>query len=146
MKPALAARIIAAHIALPDGIRSPPATAEQLAAFEAQFGPIPAPYRWYLEHCGGGVAGSEWLDDIRKLAVSHRKFKAESGEGGWTMQDVFIIGWDGGGNPFGISTKTGELLVEDHQFGGVHVMAPSFEAFLVKAMGLKPRSDRTLRK
>jgi hypothetical protein len=130
--------IIAAHRALPEDIRSAPATAEELAAFESKFGPIPPPYRWYLEHCGGGVAGSEWLDDIHRLADSHRKFQRESGEGGWSMRDVFIIGWDGGGNPFGISTKTGEVLVEDHDFGGIHVMAPSFQMFLARAMRLAP--------
>jgi hypothetical protein len=130
----LESRIIAAHRALPEDIRSAPATADELAAFEAQLGPIPAVYRWYLAHCGGGVAGSEWLDDIGKLAESHRKFERESGEGGWRMRDVFIIGWDGAGNPIGISTKTGEVLVEDHNFGGIHVVAPSFHGFLARAM------------
>jgi hypothetical protein len=37
-------------------------------------------------------------------------------------------------NPFGISTKTGEVVVEDHDFGGIHVLAPSFEIFLARAM------------
>lgn len=82
--------IIAAHRALPEDIRSAPATAEELAAFESTFGPIPPAYRWYLENCGGGVAGSEWLDDIHALAESHRKFQHESGERGWRMRDVFI--------------------------------------------------------
>ena len=124
--------IIAAHRALPEDIRSAPATADELAAFESSFGPIPPAYRWYLEHCGGGVAGSEWL------AESHRKFQSECGEGGWTLRDVFIIGWDGGGNPFGISAKTGEVLVEDHDFGGIHVLAPSLHSFLAQAMGIAP--------
>lgn len=49
------------------------------------------------------------------------------------MRDVFIIGWDGSGNPFGIHTPTGELRVEDHTFGGVHRMAESFRQFLLNA-------------
>ena len=80
--------IIAAHRALPEDIRSAPATIEELAAFESNFGPIPPAYRWYLEHCGGGVAGSEWLDDIHRLAKSHRKFQNECGEGGWTLRQT----------------------------------------------------------
>jgi hypothetical protein len=62
----------------------------------------------------------------------HTKFAAESiGSHGWTMTDVFIIGWDGAGNPYGIQVNTGAILVEDHTFGGTHQMAASFEAFLV---------------
>ena len=41
-----------------------------------------------------------------------------------------IIGWDGAGDPFGIETSMGKLLVEDHSFGGVHEMAESLAAFL----------------
>jgi hypothetical protein len=127
--------LIAAHEALPEDIRSPPATAVELAAFEAEFGPIPPIFRWYLERCGGGVVGAEWVDDIHQLADSHRKFRREFGPPrGWTMTDVFIIGWDGGGNPFGICAKTGHVLVEDHDFGGIHVMATSFEQFLAKGL------------
>jgi hypothetical protein len=94
--------------ALPADIRSAPAAPEEFTAFESEFGPIPPSYRWYLENCGGGVAGSEWLDDIRQLAATHRKFRKESAiKSGWTMRDVFVIGWEGAGNPFGISTPTG---------------------------------------
>jgi hypothetical protein len=50
------------------------------------------------------------------------------------MRDVFVVGWDGAGNPFGINTATGEVVVEDHHFGGIHVMAPSFAVFLAQAM------------
>jgi hypothetical protein len=104
----LESSIIAAHRALPADIRSAPAAPEEFTAFESEFGPIPPSYRWYLENCGGGVAGSEWLDDIRQLAATHRRFRKESAiKNGWTMRDVFVIGWEGAGNPFGISTPTG---------------------------------------
>lgn len=46
------------------------------------------------------------------------------------MNDVFVIGWDGGGNPFGIHIESGRIIVEDHDFGGIHDMAKSFAAFL----------------
>lgn len=51
-------------------------------------------------------------------------------DNGW----CFVIGWDGAGNPFGIEIVIGKLLVEDHNFGGVHEMAMSFEAFLERGL------------
>ena len=46
------------------------------------------------------------------------------------MQDVFVIGWDGSGNPFGIQLGSGAILVEDHDYGGIHTLANSFSEFL----------------
>ena len=133
--PAAQKRLVVAHTKLPPGCRYPPATESELSSFEALFGPIPSEFRWYLTACGGGVVGSEWVDGIAQLAESHLKFESESRlPGGWTMTNVFIIGWDGAGNPFGIDLATGAVLVEDHNFGGVHVIAPSFEAFLVTGL------------
>ena len=132
MNDALRDAIRSAHAGLPDDCRYAPATEKQLREFEAIFGPIPGDYRWYLAHCGGGVIGSEWVDGIDELPASHRKFRAECGPGGWSMRDVFVIGWDGRGNPFGIHRSTGKLLVEDHDFGGVHEVAESFEAFVIR--------------
>jgi hypothetical protein len=115
-------------------INSRPAEETELQVFEAEFGPIPQEFRWFLLNCGGGVVGAEWVDDIGKLAKSHRKFRTESGPNGWTMTDVFVIGWDGWGNPFGIHGPTGKVLVEDHDFGGVHEMASSLAEFLSKGL------------
>lgn len=120
-----------AFSALPDGCKYAIATASELNTFESAFGSIPADFRWFLMQCGGGTIGSEWVDGIKELADTHRKFNAESDiNNGWTMDGVFVIGWDGAGNPFGIETATGRILVEDYNFGGIHEMAPSFEAFL----------------
>jgi hypothetical protein len=47
---------------------------------------------------------------------------------------VFLIGWDAGGNPYGIRRGTGEVVVEDHDFGGVHTKAPSFGDFLARGL------------
>jgi hypothetical protein len=41
------------------------------------------------------------------------------------MDGVFVIGWDGGGNPFDIQATSRKVLVEDHDFGGIHEMADS---------------------
>jgi hypothetical protein len=114
-----------------DSLRRPRATDEELQAFEYEFGPIPPIFRWFLSECGGGVVGAEWVDGIHELPKTHRKFRAESiGDHGWRMKDVFVIGWDGSGNPYGIDATTGKVVVEDHDFGGIHEMAPSFDEFL----------------
>ena len=106
----------------------------ELADFEARYCSIPADFRWFLAECGGGSVGSEWVDDITELPHSHDKFRREAAHpNGWTMCDVFVIGWDGAGNPFGIHTPTNELRVEDHNFGGVHRMAESFAQFSLNA-------------
>ncbi|MGC4007076.1 MAG: SMI1/KNR4 family protein [Pirellulales bacterium] len=122
-----------AFAALPEDCRYAPATATQLLTFEREFGPIPNEMRWFLSECGGGVCGSEWIDGITELTMTHRKFHAELCPGGWTMTDVFVIGWDGAGNPFGIHCS-GEIVVEDHNFDGIHVVAASLGDFLARGL------------
>lgn len=126
---------IQAHIsALPPALRRDLATEEQLRDFEAEFGPIPADYRWFLLACGGGHFGSEEVDDAVELVNSHTKFRREFGSPrGWTMRNVFIIGWDGFGNPFGIEA-TGRIVLEDHNFGGIHELARTLEDFMLKGI------------
>jgi len=124
------------HIAaMQDSLRRGPATEEELREFEASYGSIPEDYRWFLLNCGGGHFGSKYVDDIAEHAISQAKFRREFGPPrGWTMRDVFIIGWDGGGNPFGIETPTGRVILEDHYFGGIHELAPSFEQFMLRGV------------
>jgi hypothetical protein len=95
-------RLVEAHNRLPSSCRSLPASEEALLAHERQFGPIPSDYRWFLKACGGGVIGSERVNDLTELPSTHAKFKREP----WTMKDVYVIGWDGAGNPFGIEYRT----------------------------------------
>lgn len=116
---------------MPEGLRYPLASESELRAFEVVHGAIPADFRWFLAECGGGVVGSEWVDGIAQLSQTHRKFEAESSLAhGWTLKDVFVIGWDGSGNPIGIHRNSGKVLVEDHNGGGIEEWAPSFESFL----------------
>ena len=120
---------------LPQSLRHPPATLEQIQEFENRFGEIPKDYQWFLMQCGGGTFGTEHLDDIVALSHTHKKFSKESSiPRGWTMRNVFIIGWDGSGNPFGIERTTGRILVEDHAFGGIHELAPNLQAFMLKGI------------
>ena len=75
------------------------------------------------------------MDDIVHLTESHAKFRREFGlPRGWTMSGVFIIGWDGAANPFGIETASGRVVVEDHNFGGIHELAPSLEEFMLRGV------------
>jgi hypothetical protein len=124
------------HIAaLPESMRGELASEEQLSEFEAIHGKIPEDFRWFLLTCGGGPIGRDFVDDLAELTKSHAKFRREFGPPrGWTMQGVFIIGWDGFGNPFGIETATGRLVVEDHNFGGIHELAPSLEEFMLRGV------------
>lgn len=133
LSPAAKTKIEAHFAKFPSGLRCAPATETELRDFEAEFGSIPEDYRWLLLTSGGGVVGAERVDGIEELAGSHAKFRREFGEpGGWTMRDVFIIGWDGGGNPFGIELSSGRILAENHDFGGIHEMAASLEEFILK--------------
>lgn len=117
--------------------RHSPATEAELQAFEADFGPIPAVFREYLAVCGGRVGGDgESIDGLAELRDSHQTFRAQAKL--WNMRGVFVIGWDGTGNPFGIELTSGRLLVEDHNFGGIHEIAPSFTVFLSRGLKLTP--------
>ena len=138
MSPDAIASLLPLWNARPEGIRLRRASDEELRKFEALHGPIPQDFRQFLQVFGGGAVGSEWVDGIEQLTKTHEKFKAETGPKGWQLQGVFIVGWDGSGNPFGIEMSSGAILVEDHDFGGVHEMAPSFEAFLLR--GINPNA------
>jgi hypothetical protein len=125
-------RIVAGWLTLPEELRSRPATEEQIHDFEKAFGPIPQDFRWFLSTLGGGPVGPEWVDDIGQLPFTHERFAEESDF--WRMRGIFLIGWDGAGNRYGIDRMTGRVLVEDHNFGGIHKMAPSLESFLTKGL------------
>jgi hypothetical protein len=128
MSPETAARLIEAWRALPADVRCPPATATELNRLEEELGPLPTEFRWFLSELGGGPVGSEWIDDASKLRETHAKFEAERYH--WSLTNCFVIGWDGAGNPIAIDTQSGRVLTEDHNYGGVHELSPSFEEFL----------------
>lgn len=125
-----------------EDINALPATELEPQAFETEYGPIPSEFRWFPAVCGGGPVGSERVDSTRELPATLRKFRAEFGPPrGWTLTGVFVIGWDGGGNPFGIHASTGRVLVEDHDVGGIHEMSPSFTAFLAEGLSLSGTAE-----
>ena len=119
-----------AHFELPEDCRSGPASAEQLVEFERDYGAIPPDYRWYLAECGGGIIGSEWIDDIDELAYTHRKVREGQRRGFYRIPHFFPLGWDGAGNPYGYDLESGGIVTEDHNFGGIHKLAASFYQLL----------------
>ena len=123
MTPSEQQQIRGAHYELPEDCRKDPASPEGLAAFESEFGPIPADYRWYLAECGGGVIGSEWIDGIEELAATHKKVREGQNRGFYRISHFFPVGWDGFGNVYGYDLGTGHIIMEDHNFGGVHEIA-----------------------
>ena len=127
--------LLAAWHDCPEDYRSQPASEEELSSFEAEFGLIPPAFREYLAVCDGGIGGSpEWIDGLAELGATQRHYSTGILEGWFTMRDVFVIGWDGCGNPFGIERSSGRVLVEDHDFGGIHEMAPSFTDLLLQGL------------
>jgi hypothetical protein len=137
MTPVQQQQIVVAHSALPQGCRCAPASEEALAAFEVQFGPVPPDYRWYLAVCGGGVIGSEWIACIKELPETHRRVREGQQNEFYTLLDFFPVGWDGGGNPYGFDLQSGRIVIEDHDFGGIHEVAENFYALLAKKGLLK---------
>lgn len=134
MKSPFPASLVSNWLSLPPEVRSEPASEERLAEFERAYGPIPTEYRQFLIQCGGGPVGGEWIDGIDKLAATHAKFRRECGPSGWSNSDLFVLGWDGGGNPIAINAD-GAVVVEDHNFGGIQVLAPSFSVFFAGRLG-----------
>lgn len=117
--------------ARPEDLRSAPASEATLIEFESEFGTIPEDFRWFLAECGGGVVGSEWIDDIEHLAASHKKFEQERGAGYW-HSTMFVIGWNGGGQPFGLDPLSHAVIVEAD--GQIQALSPSIEHFLIRGL------------
>ena len=121
----------------PSGTTYPPATAEQLADFEERHTVIPADYRWFLQECGSGVVGSEWLDGIDDLFSSHQKFREECAiPNGWRTKEMFLIGWDGSGSPIGI-LPGGSIVVEEPGSESARILSPSLSAYLAAGLDLE---------
>jgi SMI1 / KNR4 family (SUKH-1) len=126
--PQLEANLLDAWEQLPSEVRSRRATRADIAELERELGVVPDDYAWFLLNLGGGPVGTEWIDDLQTVRTSHRKFESEKEL--WTLRDCFIVGWDGAGNPLVIDDNTGKLITEDHNFGGIHEVSPSFFRFL----------------
>ena len=83
-------------------------------------------YSQWLTRTGGGPIGPEWFDGVHELEESQKKFNTEA----WSIKG-FVVGWDGAGNPM-VLQPNGEIITEDHNFGGVHLVASSFDTLLAQ--------------
>ncbi|XFB08386.1 hypothetical protein AAGT13_10910, partial [Azotobacter salinestris] len=101
-----------------------PVDAEVADAILTRHGVSNGSYRSWLLASGGGPIGPDWYDGVEELQQSQEKFKEEK----WSVAG-FVIGWDGAGNPIVLSNG-GKILTEDHNFGGVHELAESFDELL----------------
>ena len=85
-------------------------------------------YRDWLVQTGGGPIGADWFDGVDELKNSQTNLKAQE----WTVKG-FVVGWDGAGNPI-VMKESGELVTEDHNFGGVHKVAKSFKELVANSV------------
>lgn len=131
--PAFPTWLLAEWQSLPREVRCAPATHPQLEAFESAHGAIPAQYRSFLMQFGGGPVGHEWIDGIDQLTATQEKFRAGRRAGHWKMASVFVVGWDGAGNPIGIDSH-GAVIVE-LPGEGVQRLAGSFAEYVAKGFG-----------
>ena len=97
---------------------------EMVDSVLARYGIKNSVYRDWLIATDGGPIKSEWFDSVSELEGSQIKLSSEP----WTMKG-FVIGWDGAGNPICI-LENGSVATEDHNFGGIHVLANSFDLLL----------------
>ncbi len=123
--------VIDKYIAEYEAVISGATDQDQVDAILEKFGVNDPVYREWLILTGGGPIGPDWYDTLSELQESQDKFESEKDF--WSISG-FLIGWDGAGNPVALLTS-GEVITEDHNFGGVHQLAPSFEALLEANVG-----------
>ncbi|HEY6096194.1 MAG TPA: SMI1/KNR4 family protein [Gallionellaceae bacterium] len=107
-----------------EGVIRGPVDAEVVDAILSRHGVANRSYRDWLLASGGGPIGPDWYDGVEELPQSQEKLKNEK----WNVAG-FVIAWDGAGNPIVLGTA-GEILTEDHNFGGVHQLAEGFDDLL----------------
>ncbi|MCH2157688.1 MAG: SMI1/KNR4 family protein [Oleiphilaceae bacterium] len=107
-----------------EGAFNGPEAEEAVDELLAQFGVVNSVYRSWLVQTGGGPIGADWYDGLAELMQSQEKLRNED----WSISG-FVIGWDGAGNPIAIN-NSGQVVTEDHNFGGVHQLAPNFKKLL----------------
>ncbi|MFA7483800.1 MAG: SMI1/KNR4 family protein [Vulcanimicrobiota bacterium] len=105
------------------------ATDNDILEFEKQHESIPDDVKWFFKNLvSGGV--DPYISDIHELAKDRAKFLKEKADGLWELDNIFLLGVDGAGNPFGISRDDERVLLEDHDFGGIQEIGATFADFL----------------
>lgn len=115
--------IVSQYLDQYSAVVSGPAAPDVVDPILQRYGVNNSIYREWLISSGGGPIGPNWYDSPNELESSQKKRNE-----GWTVPG-FVIGWDGAGNPIAL-IEDGAIIVEDHNFGGIHEIAKSFEALL----------------
>jgi cell wall assembly regulator SMI1 len=98
---------------------------------------FPEDYREFLLRHGGAIVGPYPVFGVRSVEAMGnewsvvemtKRFRSDRWPG---TDDWAIISSDHAGNPVGIDTD-GRVWVSDHDFGGISLVADSFEDFLRK--------------
>ena len=94
-------------------------------------------YVEFLQRYGGAMAGSLPVFGLRPVEVMSKHlwsvvvvtewFRDQEWPG---TSDWYIISNDGFGNPIGVAAD-GQVMISDHDFGGIDVLANNFEDFLI---------------
>jgi hypothetical protein len=92
-------------------------------------------YRQFLLECGSGLVGHLPIYGLQPTAMYPaegtvvdvtNRFRAQ----GWPTTDAGpVISTDQSGNPI-VEDREGKIVTYDHDFGGFHVVSPTFEAFV----------------
>ena len=125
---------IEAHLAkFPIAVRERAATEAELREFEAAFGAIPDDYRWLLVAAVAAWLARSELTASRSLPSLTPSFAASLDRHAVGRCEMFsLLAGMVAVNPFGIEQSSGRILVEDHDFGGIHEMAASLQEFILR--------------
>lgn len=112
--------------------------------------PFTDDYRGFLLRYGGAVVGPypifglrpcEARDNAWSVLDMTKRYRVDYEQAGIDCVSQWVVfSEDHAGNPVGFDA-TGEVWIFDHDFGGLHHEAPSFEAYLRhKCLGLNESS------
>lgn len=127
-----------------------PVPASEVAAVSRSLGlGIPEDYANFLVRYGSAIVGPYPIFGLRRIEPMgtdwsviemNRRFRAD----GWPgVEEWVLFSQDLGGNPIGLS-RDGHVWLSDHDHGGTTEIAPTFEAFLLQALGWTDRRLYTL--
>ncbi len=121
----------------PESVGEPVPLSEVDAAADALNVELPDDFREFVHCYGGGCVGSHCIlglrdfpfesDDPPYFTEQSLRFRAQLPEG---YEQMVVICVDSSGNPIGFIPPDSTVFVFDHDFGGRHDLAPTFEDFL----------------
>jgi hypothetical protein len=102
---------------------------------------LPEDYRGLLLRCGSAMVGGHSILGVRKAPLAadeppcfHEQTIAFRRQLPGEFRSMVVIEVDGAGNPIGFIPPDRTVFVFDHDFGGRHDLALSFEEYLEKIL------------